>query len=141
MSSKQKKPKGKAKGKPKRGHGLYRSGLERAFAEGVPKGVFEYEPRKIPYTIHKKYLPDFETDGILIECKGFFRVGDTQKYKAIRDSLDEELVFVLSDPNKKIRKGAHMTMGQWCEKEGFAFFTVEEVEELMDYVNDPNRTN
>ncbi len=69
--------------------------------------------------------------------KGFFRAGDTQKYKAIRDSLDRntELVFLLSDPNKKLRKGAQMTMGEWCLKEGFKVYTLDTVENLLEYIN------
>jgi hypothetical protein len=73
----------------------------------------------------------------MIECKGFFRAGDTLKYKSIRDTIDRELVFVLSDPNKKIRKGSKLTMGQWCDKEGFAYFTVNQMKELIEYVQDP----
>jgi len=79
---------------------------------------------------------------ILIEAKGYFRVGDTQKYTSIRDSIgDWELVFVLSDPNKKVRKGNKITMGQWCDKEGFAHFTVKTTKELLKYVRNKNVTN
>ncbi len=137
MKAKTKKPRSKS-------YGRYRSGLEAKFAEALPRGSYEYESLKIPYTTHRTYLVDFVVNERIIECKGFFREGDTQKYKAIRDTLaetGEELIFVLSDPNKKIRKGAKMTMGQWCKKEGFAYFTLEEVEELLEYVNDPRRSN
>jgi hypothetical protein len=74
---------------------------------------------------------------MLVECKGFFREGDTLKYKSIRDCLeeDQELVFLLSDPNKKVRKGAKMTMGQWCDKEGLKHFTLATTQELIDYAN------
>ena len=105
---------------------------------------FAPEPYKLPYIISKKYLPDFvhEDKKILIEAKGYFRVGDTQKYTSIRDSVENwELVFVLSDPNKKVRKGSKMTMGQWCDKEGFAHFTVKTTKELLKYVRDKNVTN
>lgn len=117
----------------------YRSGLEKAFATEAPRGLFKYEPERIPYIVHRAYVPDFVhiPTGTLIECKGFFRAGDTLKYKSIRDTLLEEqreLVFVLSDPNKKVRKGSKMTMGQWCEKEGFACFTVNQMEDLIAYV-------
>jgi len=47
-----------------------------------------------------------------------------------------ELVFVLSDPYKKVRKGSKMTMGQWCDKEGFSHFTVKTSKELLKYVRD-----
>jgi hypothetical protein len=78
---------------------------------------------------HRKYKPDFvdKKTGDVIETKGFFRSGDTQKYTAIRDMITPtKLVFVLSDPNKKVRKGSKITMGQWCAKEGFDFYTLDE---------------
>lgn len=123
----------------------YRSGLEAKVAEKSPRGLLAYEPWKIDYVEHHTYLPDFvsEAGKVLVECKGFFRVGDTLKYKSIRDSVDPwELIFVLSDPNKKVRKGSKMTMGQWCEKEGFKWCTVDSLEKLIKYVeersNDPD---
>ena len=83
-----------------------------------------YEPFRVSYTTHRKYAPDFVRGDILVEVKGFFRPGDTQKYKAIRDSLpsEQELVFFLSSPFKKVRKGGMLTMAKWCEKEGFKWF-------------------
>lgn len=113
----------------------YRSGLEKALARNLPKD-FEYEPTSIKYTMVRKYIPDFVKGKYLIECKGFFRAGDTMKYKAIRDSIEGELIFVLSDPNKKVRKGSKMTMGQWCEKEGLACFTVSQHRELVKYIQE-----
>jgi hypothetical protein len=75
------------------------------------------------------YSPDFvytypNGDQILVEVKGYFRAGDRQKYKAIRDCLpdNQELVFFLSSPFKKVSKGAMLTMAQWCDKEGFMWF-------------------
>ena len=118
-------------------YGRYRSGLEKNFAELLPPNTMKYEPYSIPYITHREYKPDFVfKDWLFVECKGFFRQGDTLKYKSVRDSLvDKELVFVLSDPNKKIRKGAKMTMGQWCDKEGLKFYTLSTVNELLSYVN------
>jgi hypothetical protein len=115
---------------------IFRSGLEKSLSEKLD-GQFKFEPYDLPYTVHKKYLPDFVHEGkaILIECKGFFRVGDTQKYTAIRDSMPEwELVFVLSNPSKKVRKGGKITMGEWCDKEGFKHFTVDTAKELTRYI-------
>lgn len=117
----------------------YRSGLEQKFAAALPRRMMEYEPFDVPYVTYRKYKPDFVyKDKILIECKGFFREGDTQKYKAIRDCIEQiagmSLVFLLSDPNKKVRKGGKLTMGQWCDKEGFAHFTLDTTDELIEYV-------
>jgi hypothetical protein len=124
--------------------GFYRSGLEKKFAEMSPRGVFQYEPYKIPYVVYRDYIPDFVHEGAqktyLIECKGYFRVGDTQKYKAIRDSVEDhiELVFLLSDKNKKVRKGSKMTMEQWCAKEGLACFTLDSMDKLLEYMGVSN---
>jgi hypothetical protein len=51
----------------------------------------------------------------------------------------QTLVFVLMNPNKKIRKGATMTMAQWCDKEGLAWYTLDTVEELMKDVSNYGR--
>lgn len=106
----------------------YKSKLEHVV--GVALGPkWPYEPMKVPYTTYRNYNPDFVYQGpdgiqLLVEVKGFFRVGDTQKYKAIRDCLKphQTLVFYLQNANTKVRKGAKMNMGQWCDKEGFEWF-------------------
>lgn len=119
----------------------YRSGLEQRFAEAAPRGKFSYEPYKVPYQVYRDYIPDFVHNAcngkcFMVECKGYFRQGDTQKYKAIRDSIPEdmELVFLLSDEYKKVRKGSKMTMGQWCAKEGLAYFTMKTVDKLFEHM-------
>ena len=77
----------------------YRNKFEADIAKKLTR-LWRYEPYGIPYIINKKYIPDFVRGDYLIECKGYFRVGDTQKYKAIRDSLViQELVFVLYNRN------------------------------------------
>jgi len=116
----------------------FRSEFEKNVAK-VLKG-FEYEPFTIPYVIHRNYRPDFVhgASGTIIECKGFFREGDTKKYTSVRDSLPkgQRLVFVLMHPNKKIRKGARMTMAQWCDKEGIKWYSLDTLEELIRDVSD-----
>jgi Phage endonuclease I. len=110
------------------------------FEEDVSKILkeFDYEPFTVPYTIERSYRPDFvhNASGVLVECKGYFRDGDTKKYTSVRDSLPEgqTLVFVLMQPNKKIRKGAKMTMSQWCDKENILWYTIETLQELINYV-------
>lgn len=110
------------------------------FEEDVAKILkdFSYEPFTVPYTISRSYRPDFvdPSGAYLIECKGYFRDGDTKKYTSIRDSLPEgqELIFVLMSPNKKIRKGAKMTMSEWCDKEGILWYNIETLQELIDHV-------
>jgi len=117
-----------------------KSSFRSTFEEDVSKILkeFDYEPFTVPYTIARKYNPDFvDPSGLcLIECKGYFRDGDTKKYTSIRDSLPEsqELIFVLMQPNKRIRKGAKMTMAQWCDKEKILWYNIETLQELISYV-------
>ena len=117
-----------------------KSTFRSTFEEDVAKILqeFNYEPFTIPYTISRSYRPDFvDVSGLyLIECKGYFRDGDTKKYTSIRDSLPEgqELIFVLMQPNKRIRKGAKMTMAQWCDKEKILWYNIETLQELISYV-------
>jgi len=122
-----------------------RSKFRSLFEKDVSKLLkgFQYEPFTIPYTIHRNYRPDFvhSKSGTVVECKGFFREGDTKKYTSIRDSLPkhQRLVFVLMHPNKKIRKGAMMTMAQWCDKEGIMWYTIDTLEELISDVSNNGR--
>ena len=46
----------------------YRSGLEATFAKILPKRKFSYEPFDVPYTMYRKYKPDFvhKATGIMI---------------------------------------------------------------------------
>lgn len=113
----------------------YRSTFEERNGEVLEAEGFCYEPYKIPYFTKHNYTPDFVYLGVLVECKGYFRPGDQKKYKAIRDSLgaDKELVFLLQYPDKKVRKGAKLTMAGWCEKEGIVWF--DDPEDLVDYAH------
>jgi hypothetical protein len=117
-----------------------KSRFRSTFEDDVSKVLkeFDYEPFTVPYTISRSYRPDFvDSSGLsLVECKGYFRDGDTKKYTSIRDSLPEgqELIFVLMQPNKKIRKGAKMTMSQWCDKERILWYTIETLQELIEHV-------
>ena len=117
-----------------------RSRFRSTFEEDVSKLLkgFDYEPFTVPYTIQRSYRPDFvhSASGVLVVRKGYFRDGDTTKYTSIRDSLPagQELVFVLMQPNKRIRKGAKMTMSEWCDKENILWYTIETLQELIDHV-------
>jgi hypothetical protein len=120
----------------------FRSFFEEDVAKVLKKG-FEYEPFTVPYTVHRRYCPDFvhTASGTLVECKGFFREGDTKKYTSVRDCLPEgqRLVFVLMKPEKKVRKGAKLTMAQWCDKEGILWYDISTLQELIDDVTNTRR--
>lgn len=111
----------------------YRNNFEKQ--TGLILGIaYEYESLKLPYVVHRNYIPDFIKGNTLIECKGFFRVGDTQKYTSIRDCLypqGYELVFVLHNPLKKVRKRGKINMAQWCEKEKFKWYTLENIKNVL----------
>jgi very-short-patch-repair endonuclease len=117
----------------------YRSALEKEFSKEVRRKGFKYEPFDVPYIVHRHYKPDFvhEEKKVMVEVKGFFRIGDTLKYKSIRDTILEdgwELIFLLSNEHKKVRKGGKITMGQWCDKEGLKHYTLSTAQELVKYV-------
>jgi len=94
---------------------------------------WEYEPYTIPFTMRRLYKTDFCKGDIMIEVKGFFRPGDQAKYLAVRDSLEDgkELVFVFANPDKKVRKGAKSTMADWCERHGFRYYGINELNRRM----------
>ena len=125
----------------KRTKNKYRSALEKEFSKEVKRKGFTYEPYDVPYTVYRKYKPDFvhEAKKVMVEVKGFFRIGDTLKYKSIRDTISVdgwELIFLLSNPNKKVRKNGKITMGHWCDKEGFKHYTLHTAQELVKYVEE-----
>tara|TARA_R110000803_G_scaffold167074_1_gene230360 strand:+ start:345 stop:716 length:372 start_codon:yes stop_codon:yes gene_type:complete len=109
----------------------YRSKLEARVAGGLAD--WGYESEKMKYTIHRTYNPDFIKGNIYIEVKGFFRSGDTQKYKAIHEQMLKEgkiLVFVWSKPHQKLRKGSKLTNAGWCEKHGIKWFCQDSMKAL-----------
>lgn len=85
----------------------------------------EQEIEAVPYKneLVKKYHPDFElNNGIIIECKGWFKVADRTKHLCIRAQHPElDIRFVFSNPNAKIGKGSQTTYAMWCDKHGFKY--------------------
>ena len=119
----------------------FRSTFEYEVSQKLQPCGFSYEPTSIPYNVPRMYTPDFVFDEgsftVYVECKGYFRAGDTQKYKAISKSLSwtEELVFVLMKPNQKVSKTTKLTMSEWCDKHSIKWYTIETLPELIDYAN------
>lgn len=111
-----------------------RSTLEVVVGATLEPAGFKYEPHKLPYIIAKEYTPDFVYLNTLVEVKGYFRPGDTQKYKAINDSLAPlgyQLVFVLQKADKPVRKGAKLTMGDWCDKYEIPWYEVSDLDTFL----------
>ena len=123
----------------------FRSGFEYDVSKQLQPYGFSYEPWQVDYKIERKYTPDFvyERGGrtYLIECKGYFRSGDTQKYRSIAKCIPEthELIFVLMKPNQKVSKNTKNTMAQWCDKNSILWYNIDTLKELVDYVTDTRR--
>ena len=126
-------------------HSNFRSGFEEDVAKQLQPFGFSYEPFQVPYRIERKYTPDFvyEYRGrtYLIECKGYFRAGDTQKYRSVARSIPwtYELIFVLMKPNQKVSKSTKLTMAEWCDKHEILWYNIDTLKELVDYVSDTRR--
>jgi hypothetical protein len=120
--------------------GKYRSRFENRCGDLLEPAGFEYEPFRVPYKVDHKYTPDFTFTNkaghtVMVEAKGYFRPGDTQKYKAIKKCLypEYELVFLLQSPTKQVRSGGKITMAGWCNKEGIPWFS--NTTDVINYVN------
>ncbi len=123
----------------------FRSGFEYDVSKQLQPYGFSYEPFQVPYRIERKYTPDFVYERndkqYLIECKGYFRSGDTQKYRSVVKCLgsNQELIFILMKPNQKVSKSTKNTMAQWCDKHEILWYTIDTLKELVDYVTDTRR--
>lgn len=125
----------KTKGKPPKG---YDSWFEYELHVGALKDC-KYHNSLVHYTQEKLYEPDFCIGDFLIEAKGRFRDSEeARKYVDIRKSLVvEELVFVFYDPNtampraRRRKDGTKYTMAEWADKNGFRYYTVETVVDLL----------
>lgn len=119
MATTKKAPARKARGKKT---GIFKSEFESNVAKSLTrqKVGFAYEPYDIPYTVERKYKPDFVlANGIIIECKGWFESEDQRKMRAVKKSnphLDIRMLFMRLAGKVQ---GSNMTNAQWCEKYGF----------------------
>jgi hypothetical protein len=125
--------------------GKYRSGFEKDVGQQLQPFGFKYEPCQVPYSIERKSTPDFvyEQGGVTyyIECKGYFRAGDTQKYRSVKNCLgeNEELIFVLMNENQRVNRGSKLTMAGWCDKHEILWYNIDMLQELVSYVSDTRR--
>lgn len=105
----------------------YRSGFEE-LCHNVLGESYAFEPYKVQYSVLHEYTPDFVNGDIVVECKGFFRAGDRQKYKAINSALKamgKRFVFLFQTPDKQVAKGSNQTMAQWAERQDIPWFDLE----------------
>lgn len=106
--------------------GQLKSELEKRIAKELTKSkhTVDYETTSLDYVIRKKYIPDFiltDKDGKItyLEVKGWLRVEDRIKLRAVKDTnpnVDLRLVF---DKDNKLSKHSKMTYSEWAEKYGF----------------------
>lgn len=116
--------------------GIYRSKLESIAGEALGK-KWLYEAEIVPYLQPKDYLPDFtfkQKDGkVYVEIKGFFRVGDSAKYRAIHNSITEmgyDFVIVFANPDAPVRKGSKTSYRKWAEKNGIKWYHINDIHSL-----------
>lgn len=92
-----------------------------------------YEDTKLPYVVHRNYIPDFTLINkdrakiIYIEAKGNFPSTDRAKMVAVKEAhpdLDIRFVFQRDNP---IRKGSKTTYSVWAAKHGFKSHIGEEL--------------
>jgi hypothetical protein len=100
----------------------------------------EYEPDVFKYTLPRgKYTPDFKIRNqrqgkhpIYLEYKGVFSGKDRRKLRYVRQSNpDLDLRLVFERASNKLNKYSKTTYGEWATKNGFKWYDVEDINELM----------
>lgn len=85
----------------------------------------KYESESIPYTVQRKYIPDFvvtTNNGrrVYIEVKGYLRREDEEKLLAVkRQNPDIDLRIVFAKDNKLV--GRKSRYSDWANKHGFKY--------------------
>jgi hypothetical protein len=121
----------------------YDSKFEKTLDNG-PLSVATYHPKRIRYVIPEReawYEPDWTYKDWVIEGKGRFRPGESNKYHHIRRSVEKDgkrFIFVFMNPNLAIpgalrrKNGTKMSHKEWAEKHGFLWATPETIGEFLD---------
>ena len=108
----------------------YRSGLEERFSKHLDKhGVpFLYEVEKFAYVTQSTYCPDFFLpNGVIIECKGFYRPSDRRKMLAVKQQHPELDIRLVFQRNNTISKNSKTTYGDWADKYNFPWCVFPDV--------------
>ena len=82
--------------------------------------TFEDKSAILPYSIHYRYLPDFQLpNGILIEAKGQLDVNDRRKMVAVKVCWPQkDIRFVFQNARCRLSRYGK-TYGEWAEAAGF----------------------
>lgn len=118
----------------------YKSKLEAEVAKQLGD-AWGYESCNLQYHIPKSYKPDFVNDDqtVFLEVKGWFRPGDTLKYKSVAAKCKKRgivFIMVLQTPNKRVRKGSDTTMSQWCDKNKIRWVSAHSVYKIRQEYED-----
>lgn len=107
----------------------FKSKFEKEFYD---RFKLDYEVDTFPYTLTKKYTPDWKySDTIYFETKGLLDAEAKQKAFAMKEQHPHlRIIFVFQNANKKIYKGSSTTYGEWCVKNGFEFFDWNSIKHL-----------
>ena len=100
----------------------YRSGLEERFGKYLDKHAvpFLYEVERFSYVTESKYTPDFFLpNGVIIECKGFYKPSDRRKMLAVKAQHPDIDIRFVFQRNNTLSKNSKTTYGDWCDKHGF----------------------
>lgn len=94
---------------------------------------WNYEPWNINYYILKNYTPDFvnEEKKIVIEVKSFFRWNQERQYLFVKDQVEKhgyEYIMALEFPQRKLRKGAKITIAEWCDKHDIRWIATKDLD-------------
>lgn len=108
--------------------GKYQSQLEARIAKQLKKGMgdVQYETIKLTYTITKTYIPDFIVKTkkgklIYIETKGWMKIEDRVKMRAVKETHPDLDIRFLFDKNNKVSSRGKMKYSEWCDKHGFKY--------------------
>jgi len=104
----------------------YKSQFEKDFHEKYPK--LKYEDTKLKYTVEHTYSPDFTVkENVFVETKGLFKAADRAKHLYIQKQHPEVTVYlVFQNPNNKLSRVSKTTYGEWADKHGIKWTTLEE---------------
>ena len=102
---------------------------------------YEYEVTVIPYIVPEskhKYIVDFSTNnGIQWEVKGWLSDHqERQKYLLVKQQHPNiDLRFVFDNINK-LCGGTKYTHKTWCEKNGFKYCSIKDVDIIKSWVEE-----
>ena len=106
--------------------GIYRSYFESLVGAKLAEdgSIVRYETERVRYVKAPAiYTPDFLLpNGIMIECKGWFKPADRAKHLLIRKhnpTLD--IRFVFENSQNKLSKSSKTTYAKWCSVHAFKY--------------------